>query len=163
MNGGHTACGPPEFLAELGWSEPEFSALQMCKDALEHALTLAHPDPEKCLCMFADASDLAYKIHDIPGDSNVWVDLLSRFGSSFITVAAIRLTSPPVAPQLDEWPTLEQVMVVRPAAVDVPAALKPDDDRVSRDNTTRIWLPADTSELQLRMCIVGHFGAQDIA
>ncbi|GMF55193.1 unnamed protein product [Phytophthora fragariaefolia] len=44
-------------LAELGWSEPEMSALQRCKDALEHALTLAHPDPEKRLCVFADASD----------------------------------------------------------------------------------------------------------
>ncbi|GMF47725.1 unnamed protein product [Phytophthora fragariaefolia] len=99
---------------------------------------------------------LTYEIHVISGDSNVSADVLSRWGSSFATVAAIRLTLLPVSPQLDKTcqrPTLMQFMVVPLAA------LKPDDDRVLRDNKARIWLPADASELQLRVGIVDHFGA----
>ncbi|GMF27035.1 unnamed protein product [Phytophthora fragariaefolia] len=44
-------------LREVNGSEVELAALQSCKEALEHALTLAHQDPEKRLCVFTDVSD----------------------------------------------------------------------------------------------------------
>ncbi|GMF60896.1 unnamed protein product [Phytophthora fragariaefolia] len=256
-------------LREVGWSEVELAALQSCKEALEHALTLAHPDPEKRLCVFTDASDehwggaitqvpqnhlhrdfadqhheplmmlsgmfsggakrwaivekeayaivetckradylvrrpdgfslftdhrnlryifapttvssavpkytadklhrwslllmsLEYEIHDIAGDANVWADLLSRWGSAFTTVAAIRLSSLPVSPQLDDnfdWPTAEHIQAAQNSATDIPLNMQAGHDKVLRDCDGRVWLPDGASELQLRICIVGHFGA----
>ncbi|KAE9353529.1 hypothetical protein PR003_g3818 [Phytophthora rubi] len=236
-------------LRAVGWSDVELAALQRCKEALEHALTLAHPDPEKRLCVFTDASDehwgaaitqvpqnhlhrdfadqhheplmmltgtlsggaivekeayaivetckradylvrrpdgfslftdhrnlryifaptavssavpkytadklhrwslllmsLEYEIHDIAGDANVWAYLLSRWGSAFTTVAAIRLTSLPVSPQLDEnfdWSTAEHIQAAQNSATDIPLNMQAGPDKVLRDCDGRVWLPDD--------------------
>ncbi|OWY93722.1 RNA-directed DNA polymerase [Phytophthora megakarya] len=209
--------------ANIGWGAEEEQCLEACRVALENALQLAHPDPKKRLCVFADASDLhwgaaitqvprehlnrdfteqhheplmmirgtfsgsakcwaivekeayaimetckradylvqradgflvftdhrnrrfifapttvlasvpkytadklhrwslilmgfRYEIHDISGDSNVWADLLSRWGSFFTTVFAIRHTVFPVSHQLDStflWPTTGKIRAIQ--------------------------------------------------
>jgi hypothetical protein len=44
-------------LSAIGWGVQEIEVLSQCKDALEHAVQLAHVDFEKELCVFTDASD----------------------------------------------------------------------------------------------------------
>ncbi|KAE9348445.1 hypothetical protein PR003_g6408 [Phytophthora rubi] len=86
--------------------------------------------------------------------------ILSSWGSSFTTIAAIHLVSLPVSPQLDDsfvWPTLEQVKVTQ-ATAQPPVSSTTGPDQIVRDADGRIWLPAEATDLQLRICIVGHFG-----
>ncbi|OWZ02462.1 hypothetical protein PHMEG_00025968 [Phytophthora megakarya] len=45
-------------LANIGWGAEEGQCLEACRVALQNTLQLAHPDPKKRLCVFADASDL---------------------------------------------------------------------------------------------------------
>ncbi|GMF45200.1 unnamed protein product [Phytophthora fragariaefolia] len=45
-------------LATIGWGADEEQCLEACRGALQNALQLAHPDPEKRLCVFTHASDL---------------------------------------------------------------------------------------------------------
>lgn len=102
-----------------------------------------------------------YEIHDIAGDSNVWADLLGRWGSSFTTVCAIRHTVFPVSSQLDstfEWPTIE-VILASQRGKRAPPGFRNDDMQVCRDSSGRLWLPDSASDLQLRVCIIGHLGA----
>lgn len=257
------------FLEDASWSETEETCLDQCKSALAHALQLAHPDPQKRLCVFTDASDAhwgaaitqvshdqaakplseqnheplmmlsgsfsgaaqrwaivekeafaiietcrradyllhrpdgfvlftdhrnlryifnphgvssavpkytadklhrwalllmayRYEIHDIAGDDNVWADLLSRWGSSFKTVCAISQLRMPLSPQLDRefvWPSLVEIATVQSAAGRPTKLVQSDVDAVWRDDKGKVWIPDDASSLQLRICVVGHFGA----
>ncbi|POM60317.1 hypothetical protein PHPALM_30835 [Phytophthora palmivora] len=131
-------------LEGVGWSEDEMVALLTSKSTMEHALTLAHPDPDTrpradyLVCrpggfsLYTDHRNLryiiapttvssavlkytadrlhrwalllmplSYEIRGIAGDANVWADLLSRWLSTFTTVAAIRIASIPASPLLD--------------------------------------------------------------
>ncbi|KAF4133042.1 RNase H-like domain found in reverse transcriptase, partial [Phytophthora infestans] len=44
-------------LRAVGWGESEDACLDRCKAALQNALQLAHPDPEKRLTVYTDASE----------------------------------------------------------------------------------------------------------
>jgi hypothetical protein len=44
-------------LADIGWGQAEDVALAEAKEALSSVVALAHPDPTKLLCVFADASE----------------------------------------------------------------------------------------------------------
>jgi hypothetical protein len=43
-------------LADVGWSEEHMACFLQCQNALENLVTLAHPSPEKRICMYTDAS-----------------------------------------------------------------------------------------------------------
>nr|CCA27769.1 AlNc14C671G12384 [Albugo laibachii Nc14] len=54
-----------------------------------------------------------YVIHDISGTSNVWADLLSRWGKDAVSVCALRITTPILSPMLDkdfQWPDHDEVL-----------------------------------------------------
>ncbi|GMF13375.1 unnamed protein product [Phytophthora lilii] len=57
-------------LSDVGWGEAEVASLENCKQSLQNALRLAHPDPEKLLSVFTDASDEHWgaAITQIPSD-----------------------------------------------------------------------------------------------
>ncbi|ETV63787.1 hypothetical protein H257_19282, partial [Aphanomyces astaci] len=57
-------------LADVGWNAEHVACLTSCKDALGHVVTLAHPKPERLICVFADASDLHWGgvVTQIPHD-----------------------------------------------------------------------------------------------
>ncbi|OWY94851.1 hypothetical protein PHMEG_00035302 [Phytophthora megakarya] len=102
-----------------------------------------------------------YDNHDISGEDNVWADLLSRWGSSFKTVCAIRQVSLPLSPQLDEsfvWPTFKEIEVAQSGASPPSTMSKLTGDSLWRDDEQRIWIPDDAAELQMRVSVVGHFG-----
>ncbi|OWZ12885.1 hypothetical protein PHMEG_00013885 [Phytophthora megakarya] len=44
-------------LRDAGWGDHEAGCLEQCKEALKSTLQLAHPNPEKRLLVFTDASD----------------------------------------------------------------------------------------------------------
>ena len=47
-------------LDTLGWGKTELDAFESCKHALAHQVTLAHRDPSQRLCVYTDASDMAW-------------------------------------------------------------------------------------------------------
>ncbi|KAJ8574644.1 hypothetical protein ON010_g4571 [Phytophthora cinnamomi] len=79
-------------------------------------------------------------------DENVWVDLLSNWGSTLKTVCAIRQVPPLLSPQLDEtvvWPTLEKLVAAQSAA-------NPQWEFViSNEDAVSLW-----KEKQGRICIL---------
>ena len=99
-----------------------------------------------------------YKIHDISGVENIWVDLLSRWGSPVQTVCAIYEEPRPLSPSLDSnyvWPTMSTIVKAQQAAnIKFGQQL----DGVYRTESGRIWIPDEASELQVRLCVVAHFG-----
>ena len=58
-----------------------------------------------------------YKIHFIDGETNVWADLLSRWGANMEekqTIPVKKLLLMPVSPTISDkfkWPTLENIKV----------------------------------------------------
>ncbi|ETO81713.1 hypothetical protein F444_04041 [Phytophthora nicotianae P1976] len=74
-----------------------------------------------------------YNIFDIAGDDNVWADLLSRRGSTFLTISAIRHLQMPLPPQLDAefvWPSLEELQRSQESASLPEGAHKSDDNSI---------------------------------
>ena len=47
-------------LASQGWGKTELDAFEVCKKVLANHVTLAHRDPTQRLCVYTDASDLAW-------------------------------------------------------------------------------------------------------
>ena len=44
-------------LSDVGWDDTHSECLEATKKALCACVELSHPDPEKILCVFADASE----------------------------------------------------------------------------------------------------------
>ncbi|KAH9092351.1 hypothetical protein LEN26_018494 [Aphanomyces euteiches] len=278
-------------LLEHGWNSTHLLAFNQCKSALQAVVTLAHPDPDKAVCLFTDASndfwgavvtqiptddegvDLVnqrheplaflsgsfkgaqlrwstiekegfaivtsckrldyilqrpggfkiftdhrnlkfifspepspstpryvadklarwavtmsafnYTIEHVPGENNVWGDLLSRWGNSAAmdVNAAVwscdesdnitrpqlkRLVTLPLPIQSPltkdfQWPTLSYIEQVQNEHVDDKAKvmhhLQSDPiDHVGRINGL-IWIPPNATELQLSILVIAHAGA----
>ncbi|KAG2769498.1 hypothetical protein PC116_g1514 [Phytophthora cactorum] len=103
-----------------------------------------------------------YDIHDISGEENVWADLLSRWGSSFKTVCAIRQVDLPLSPQLDDsfiWPTQLDIAAAQDAAPSPNDLVRSSSDALWTDGKARVRIPDDAVELQvIYICVVGHIG-----
>lgn len=56
-------------LGSLGLGSDHLRAFEAGKGALDHQVTLAHRDDEKCLCVYTDASDFVLSgiITQVPG------------------------------------------------------------------------------------------------
>ncbi|GMF34349.1 unnamed protein product [Phytophthora lilii] len=225
-------------LSDVGWGEAEVASLENCKQSLQKALQLAHPDPQKLLSVFTDASDehwgaaitqiprdqaarplskqehqplmrksawrqdgfaffndhrnlrfifdphsvsnsvpkytadklhrwslllmgYQYEIHDIAGDDNVRADLLSLWRSSFGTVCAIRQVPLPLSPQLEDnfvWPAMKAIFEVQNDATPPKDIKRSTKDLLLRYERGRIWIPDEAVDMQMRICVVGHFG-----
>lgn len=102
-----------------------------------------------------------YEIYDISGEENVWADLLSRWGCTLKTICAIRQVAPPMSPQLDEtfeWPTSSAIIAAQKESTPPSGYTKSKEDSLWRDKKGRIWIPNEATDLQVRVCVVGHFG-----
>jgi RNase H-like domain found in reverse transcriptase len=95
-----------------------------------------------------------YVVEHIPGEDNVWGDLLSRWGAgvSSAPVLAIRaVLQAPVAPLFDSFFRLPKrgdfsdVQAAFPS--EIPELLCLDDDGVWRVASNRIWVPTSALEL----------------
>ncbi|KAF0774600.1 hypothetical protein AaE_001700 [Aphanomyces astaci] len=118
----------------------------------------------------------SYEIHDIPGEANVWADLLSRWGSPLKSICAISqepLLVSPLRSESFKWPTLLAIATTQRDSLtrDVPSPpenlklsdlshhhvdLDDSDPWTMRLVEDRLWIPDDAMELQLRLCVCAH-------
>ncbi|ETV63678.1 hypothetical protein H257_19389, partial [Aphanomyces astaci] len=183
-------------LEDIGWSVVHDDCLAKTNAVLGNVMELCHPDPQQRLCVFADSSEghcgsvitqytaqklerwalllmgYSYVIHDIPGEVNVWADLLSRWGSTLPSICAISQQPLLISPLRDEkfvWPTfvsIAEAQVVAPD--DVLSRMTKSLDAVHlvvlasgqawllRLVDDVIWVPVAAAELQLRLCVCVH-------
>ncbi|KAH9086029.1 hypothetical protein Ae201684P_005725 [Aphanomyces euteiches] len=116
-----------------------------------------------------DMSTFPYTIECLPGDTNVWGDLLSLWGSaqSSRTIARVRKLLHVVSPlqQNDfEWPTAKSILEAQKLAIERGGSTPPgvawsDEDSFHMDDQGRIWVPDDAVDLQQRLCVIAHQGA----
>ncbi|KAH9132765.1 hypothetical protein AeRB84_020938 [Aphanomyces euteiches] len=114
-------------------------------------------------------STFPYTIECLPGDTNVWGDLLSRWGSaqSSRTIARVRKLLHVVSPlqQSDfEWPTAKSILEAQKLAFERGGSTPPgvawsNEDSFHMDDQGRIWVPDDAVDLQRRLCVIAHQGA----
>ena len=116
-----------------------------------------------------------YVIHDIPGEDNVWADLLSRWGSPLKSICAIKQDPLMISPLRSVdfvWPTMHSLTAVQ--EVKLKSSEFPDleisselEHQVPRyDGSTWsmrvmdgvIWIPDDATDMQLRLCVCAHAG-----
>ncbi|KAH9135325.1 hypothetical protein AeRB84_019220, partial [Aphanomyces euteiches] len=114
-------------------------------------------------------STFPYTIECLPGDTNAWGDLLSRWGSaqSSWTIARVRKLLHVVSPlqQNDfEWPTAKSILEAQTLAIERGGSTPPgvawsDEDSFHMDDQGRIWVPDDAVDLQQRLSVIAHQGA----
>jgi hypothetical protein len=102
-----------------------------------------------------------YRIVVMPGEDNVWADLLSRWGVSNATVCAMRVMYPPKSPELDagfEWSSVEEL-----AKLQEKYGVRTQGERsaggLALTKRDQLMVPKEATDFQLRICIVAHSGA----
>jgi hypothetical protein len=108
-------------------------------------------------------SVLRYTIEFSPGDSNAWADLMTRWGAPqafpILLARLIRgIFRAPIAPSLAsefEWPDVSAVRSARASPTCTPhiGFEARDSDSIISSSSGAAWIPTDSVELQLRLCI----------
>ncbi|GMF52155.1 unnamed protein product [Phytophthora fragariaefolia] len=119
---------------------------------------------------------LHYTIEHIPGEKNVWADIVSRWHArSVIGVAAVRTRSRQVVPVSDlsplrpladddfAFPTPADILTAQQAAAREKSRLRVplmtgEDGVVTIDE--RLWIPTSSTDLVARLFVVAHCGSQ---
>ncbi|KAE9344158.1 hypothetical protein PF008_g9348 [Phytophthora fragariae] len=116
-----------------------------------------------------------YVIEHVPGEQNVWGDLLSRWGAGSTASseqAAVRVTRLAVIERVSPledpefvWPTENEIRTLQELA----RSADPNDehDATAYDADRRlvvradgqVWIPSTAVEMQQRLCVVAHAGA----
>ena len=120
-------------------------------------------------------SSVDYLIEHIPGQLNIWADMLSRWAASDSVPKRIchlrrqRKFSVGLVSPLNHdfiWPTLDEISKIQHAArpSDVSFSCRSmtfdvNDEGVFCNDTGRIWIPTEAVELQLRLIIIAHCGS----
>ncbi|KAF0729338.1 hypothetical protein Ae201684_013084 [Aphanomyces euteiches] len=105
-----------------------------------------------------------YVIECVAGEDNLWADLLSRWGSPSRVARAgkmykLALVSPLQSREF-KWPSMDEIVQLQRA--------HPDRETMSTWDETlkcfvtpasKIWIPDDAIDLQVRVCVVAHAGA----
>ncbi|GMF23670.1 unnamed protein product [Phytophthora fragariaefolia] len=114
-----------------------------------------------------------YIIEHVPGDVNVWGDLLSRWGAGQVredeheaTRVARLAVLERVSPLEDTefvWPSETEIKAVhnaaREAAQDFVGAQQADKRELMVTPSGQVWIPADAEDLRQRLCGIAHAGA----
>jgi hypothetical protein len=114
-----------------------------------------------------------YVIEHVPGEANAWGDLLSRWGAGqdqpadragvqIARLAVVERVSP-----LEEsdfvWPTEAELKELQQHANDAGADLQgaewSDERQLMVTPAGQVWIPADSAEMQQRLCVIAHVGA----
>ena len=106
-----------------------------------------------------------YVIEHIPGEENVWADMLSRWGShQSIGIRAYRikigsLVLAPVSPSLSaeyDWPKMVDIIAVQPD--DMHSDKWSLENEVWKNDKGEIFIPETETNLQIRLLIAAHSG-----
>jgi transposase InsO family protein len=105
-----------------------------------------------------------YIIRHIPGEENVWADLLSRWGSPLASVCALVRLQPQQSPLLSDefvWPSVKDLKHAQGVAKSNDS-LWSDDlwkgvDGLWYTANEQVVIPEDADELKIRLLVVAHF------
>jgi hypothetical protein len=115
-------------------------------------------------------SSYRYKIEHVPGVENIWPDLLTRWAAPMARGRVSALMLAPLSPTEDVdfvWPSAAEVRATQDKYVNSLAVtdsaesqdlVQLNKDGLYRTSEGRIWIPAECTDLQLRICVVGHTG-----
>lgn len=109
-------------------------------------------------------SAYTYTLVHIKGVNNVWADILSPWSAAAVIRRLVKVSVLPSssAPQF-EWPYPDEISrVQKKFANDQPAHLVLH-DLLCKNPAGAVWIPDNSSGLQLRMCIISHTGPMAIA
>lgn len=95
-----------------------------------------------------------YEIMHIPGEDNVWADLLSRWGCER-SVCAVSFVESPQLNSSFVWPNLVEIVKLQEKY-----GLRgvTDDAGLQKDADGRVLIPTEAKDLVLRLCVVAHNG-----
>jgi hypothetical protein len=102
-----------------------------------------------------------YMIVHLPGEQNVWADLLSRWGTSEPVICAIKLV--PLRPSAHlnhafQWPGKEELLRLQLASIE--QFPQYDEECIGLTETGKWCVPLEgTADFRQRICIVAHAGA----
>ncbi|KAE9001180.1 hypothetical protein PF001_g4527 [Phytophthora fragariae] len=114
-----------------------------------------------------------YVIEHVPGEANVWGDLLSRWGAGSILQAECASTRiarlaviervSPLEDQEFVWRTEAEIRVLQRGASasdrDQHSVQWDDERQMYVTSAGRVWIPDAAVEMQQRLCVVAHAGA----
>ena len=115
-----------------------------------------------------------YRIHSITGESNVWADLLSRWGrlKSVCALMNVPMVSPMQEKDFD-WPSMDEIKEAQrdsrkkqelwwnESTKDMCrqwAGVTEDSEGYWRTESGALWIPAGVPDLKIRLCVVAHYG-----
>ncbi|ETV92317.1 hypothetical protein H310_13371 [Aphanomyces invadans] len=113
-------------------------------------------------------STFPYTIECLPGDVNVWGDLLSRWGSTppAPPVSHVRKLVHVVSPlqRADfEWPTAASILAAQTSAIEEGESTPTgvvwnEEESFHMDEKGRIWIPDSAVDLQQGLCVIAYQG-----
>ncbi len=102
-----------------------------------------------------------YRIVHLPGEKNVWADLLSRWGTSEPSICALKLVQFWPSAQLDDrfqWPGRAELLKIQLASGE--KFQFRDEDGLGKTEAGQWWVPLGGSDdFRRRICVVAHAGA----
>ncbi|KAH9109965.1 hypothetical protein AeMF1_015085 [Aphanomyces euteiches] len=108
-------------------------------------------------------STFPYVVECVAGEENVWADLLSRWGRPDVQDGAARmcrlaLVSPLQSPDFI-WPSLPEIVAIqREHPLRDQFASWSNERKCFLTPAGRVWIPDDSLDLQVRICVVAHAG-----
>jgi hypothetical protein len=143
--------------------------LQYIFDPLTSNPGLARHSASKLIRWALMTSVFGYTIEFLPGDSNAWADLMTRWGAPDVVPTLLArhirgIFRAPISPSLDsesEWPDASAVRSAQASATCTPPIgfEARESDSIIASSSGAAWIPTDSVELQLRLCILAHTGA----
>ena len=113
-------------------------------------------------------SAFRYVIEHLPGDRNIWADMLTRWAvrpKSFVSTKNIgrfkSLVMSPINPGLDpklDWPTLEEIIDSQKNSKEPPPTSYKHTEKGWVNESGATWIPASDKLLKLRILIAAHTG-----
>ena len=110
-------------------------------------------------------SGFRYVIERIPGNYNVWADMLTRWAvkhSNKVSLSKLsRLMLAPINPSLDkeyDWPTRECISKSQKISSLKPPQFFKKTDNIYQDRRGVFWVPKDDETLRLRVLVAAHAG-----
>lgn len=113
-------------------------------------------------------SSFNYRIEHVPGDVNVWPDIMTRWMRGYRSAPKVKRITSSIpfngvtqSAQSDEfeWPTIPEIVTAQEKyrKLAPPSALESDTQLVQIKGST--WIPDDCTELKLRLLTIAHAGS----
>ncbi|KAE8980660.1 hypothetical protein PR001_g23652 [Phytophthora rubi] len=135
--------------------------------------TMARYQADKLQRWALSLMSFQYIIEHVPGEVNVWGDLLSRWGAGQVRedeheatrvarLAVVERVSPLEDPEF-VWPSEAEIKAVQDAAREAGQDLEEAQQTCERElmvmSSGQVWIPADAEDLRQRLCVIAYAGA----